>query len=111
MTLKAKRQALRQALSLKAQAGKISVIETFECKDGKVAETVKLFNKIGATGNILLAVSQKDALVERATRNLQNVKAVDARYLNVFDILNADTIVISKKALDIVTEWLEKEAK
>jgi len=109
-TVKAKRLALRQALSLKAKAGQIIVIETFECKDGKVNQTAKLLDKIGATGNVLLAVSQKDALVERATRNLQQVKAVDARYLNVYDILNADSIVLSKKALDIVTKWLEDSA-
>ncbi|MCA9325755.1 50S ribosomal protein L4 [Candidatus Saccharibacteria bacterium] len=112
LNTKAKRLALRQALSLKAKAGQITIIETFECKDGKVSQTVKFLDKIGAKGTVLIAVSQKDALVERATRNLPNVKAVDARYLNVYDILNADTVVISKKGLDIVTEWLDaKEAK
>ncbi len=114
MNVKAKRLAIRQALSLKAQAGKIVVIETFECKDGKVSDTVKLFNKIGATGRVLLAVTQKDALVERATNNLQKVKATDVRYLNVYDILNADTLVISKKALEVLDAWLgtaTKEAK
>src|SRR5580692_7277238 len=39
LNLKAKRQALRQALSLAASEGRIKVIETFECKDGKVAAT------------------------------------------------------------------------
>ncbi|MFA5003952.1 MAG: 50S ribosomal protein L4 [Candidatus Saccharimonadales bacterium] len=101
-----KQLALRQALSLAAQAGKIKVIETFSCKEGKVAQTVKLLNKIDATRKVLLVVSQKDELVERATNNLQNVKPVDARYLNVYDILNADSIVISKKSLEIVETWL-----
>ena len=101
-----KRVALRQALSLASDAGKLIVIETFECEEGKVAQTVKFLDKIGAKRNILIAVSQKDELVERATRNLQNVKAVSAKYLNVFDIMNADTIVLSKKALVIIEEWL-----
>lgn len=102
----AKRIALRQALSLAGEEKRIRVIETFECKDGKVAETKKLFNKIEATGTVLLVVSQKDALVERATNNLPKVKAVHANYLNVYDIMNADVIVMSKKALDLVHEWL-----
>lgn len=102
----AKREAIRQALSLKAEADAIKVIETFECKEGTVKPTVKLLDKIDAKGNILIAVSQKDDLVERATRNLPGVKAVHAKYLNVYDVLNADTIVISKKALDIIDEWL-----
>lgn len=102
----AKRQAIRQALSLAASESRIKVIETFETKAGKVADTTKLLSKVEATGSVLIVVSEKDALVERATRNLPKVKAVQARYLNVYDILNADTIVISQKSLDIVTEWL-----
>lgn len=104
LNLKAKRQALRQALSLKAD--NVKVIETFECKDGKVKPTVDLLKKIEATGNVLLVVSAKDELVERATRNLPNVKATDARYLNVFDVLNADHLVISQQSLAIISEWL-----
>lgn len=101
-----KRQAIRQALSLAANEGRIKVVETFECKDGKVAPTVKLLGKIEAAGSVLLVVSEKDALVERATNNLTNVKAVAANYLNVYDILNADTIVLSEKALATVNDWL-----
>lgn len=108
INLKAKRLAIRQALSLAAQSGEIIVLETFECKDGKVAPTAKLLNKIGAKRNTLLVVSVKDKLVERATRNLPKVKVVQAMYINVFDILNADHIVISKKSLDIIKEWLGK---
>lgn len=111
ITKSAKQTAIRQALTLNQD--NIIVIETFECKEGKVSDTAKLLKKIGANGNVLLAVSQKDELVERATRNLPNVKAVNAKYLNVYDIMNADTIVISKKGLDMVHEWLgaKKEAK
>jgi len=101
-----KRTALRQALSLAAEADKIKIIETFSCPEGKVKQTLNLLSKIGASGNTVIVVSEKDTLVERATNNLPNVNAVQAKYLNVFDVLNADQIVISKKALDIVHEWL-----
>lgn len=106
LNVKAKRLAIRQALSLAADSGKIIVIETFDCKDGKVAQTAALLKKIDANGKVLIAVSQKDELVERATRNLEGVKAVHAKYLNVFDVLNADTIVLSNKALAAVSDWL-----
>ncbi len=106
LNLTAKHQALRQALSLAVTAGKISVIETFECKVGNVKPTLALLNKVGAKGNVLIVVSQKDELAERATRNLPKVQAVQAKYLNVFDILNADTILISQKSLTMVSEWL-----
>ena len=103
---KAKRLALRQALSLAAANNRIIVLETFDCKDGKTAVAAKLLEKIGANGKVLLALSQKDDLVERATRNLPGVKATHASYLNVFDVLNADFIVITEKSLQIVNEWL-----
>ncbi len=101
-----KRTALRQALSLAAEADKLIVIETFACPEGKVKPTVDLLNKIDAKGSVLIVVSQKDDLVERATGNLSGVKTVHAKYLSVYDILNADQIVISQKALDIIHEWL-----
>jgi large subunit ribosomal protein L4 len=106
ISLKAKRQALRQALTLSAKEDRVIVIETFSCPDGLVKPTIQLLKKIGAEGNILIVVSLKDALVNRATGNLPNVKAVQAKYLNVYDLLNADYVVISKKALDIVQDWL-----
>ncbi|HSX36181.1 MAG TPA: 50S ribosomal protein L4 [Patescibacteria group bacterium] len=102
----AKRQALRQALSLAASEGRIRVIETFECKDGKVAPVTKLLGKLDATGNVLIVVSVKDDLTERATNNLQGVKITQANYLSVYDIMNADVLVISEKALAMVNEWL-----
>ncbi len=104
----AKRLAIRQALSIAAQDDKVKVIETFECKDGKVSKTAKLLQKIEAKGQVLLVVSLKDDLVNRAIGNLPEVKAVQAHYLNVFDILNADTIVVTQKALELITEWLTK---
>lgn len=107
----AKRTAIRQALSLKNQAGNIYVIETFECKEGKAAEAKNLLDKLGVKRNVLIVVSNKDELVDRATRNLQGVKAVHAMYLNVRDILDADTVIMSEKAVEIVTDWLKKEAK
>lgn len=106
LPVQAKRLALRQALSIKVKAGSVKVIETFSCPDGKVKPTVELLEKLDAKRRVLLVVSQKDELVERATRNVKDLKAVSAAYLNVYDILNADTIIISKKSLEIINKWL-----
>jgi len=104
LTTGTKRQAVRQALSVNKD--NIIIVEDFVCKDGKTAETVKFFDKIGAKRNVLLVVSNKDILVERATRNLENVVVTQAMYLNVFNIMNADVIVITEKSLEIIHEWL-----
>ncbi len=106
-----KRLALRQALSLAAEGNVVKVIEGFESKDGKVSTTAKLLRKLDADKNVLLVVSAKDELVERATRNIPGVKAVQATYLSVFDVLNADHIVIDQKALGIIKDWLSVPTK
>jgi large subunit ribosomal protein L4 len=107
--LNAKRKAIRQALSLAANEGRIKVVEDFVNKDAKVKATSAFLQKIEATGSVLLVVDNKDKAVERATRNLTGVKAVNASYLNVYDILNADVIVITQKSLEMVSEWLGGE--
>lgn len=111
MPLKAKRLAVRQALSLKVADNDVKVIETFSCPDGKVKPTIDLMKKLEANRNVLIVVSKKDDLVERATRNIPGVKAVSANYLNVFDLLNADTVIISKKSIEIINNWLGKAKK
>lgn len=104
----AKRVAIRQALTLAAKDGVIVPIDTFACPEGRVKETLALLAKhnVAADDRTLIVVSAKDDKVVRATRNVQNVKAVQAKYLNVFDILNADKILISKKSVAMVEEWL-----
>ncbi|HLC91612.1 MAG TPA: 50S ribosomal protein L4 [Candidatus Saccharimonadales bacterium] len=111
LTPAVRQQALRQALTLANDAGKIKVIETFECKDGKVATTVKLMQKLDADKNVLLVIGNKDDLAQRATRNVTNLKTVQAMYVNVYDVMNADHIIISQKSLGIINNWLGDEAK
>lgn len=105
-----KRYAIRQALSVSNAAGKLIVLEDLALK-GKTAEAVKLFEKIGVTKNALLVVEDKTAEIVQSTRNLQNIKLVTAKYLNVFDLMNADHVVVTNGALAIVTEWLTPSAK
>lgn len=109
----AKKVAVRQALSLKNAAKAIVTIETFACPKGKTKETIDMLkaNKISDKENVLLVVSEKDELVIRATRNVANLKAVRPTYLNVFDIMNADKIVITDKAMPMIRDWLMGEEK
>lgn len=106
MHVTAKRQAIRQALSLAADSGKLIVLEDLKVKNGKTAEAAKLFTKVGVTRNALVVVADKTDELVRATRNLGNIKLVQARYINVFDVMNADHIVITNDALAAVSDWL-----
>lgn len=111
MNVAAKRQALRQALSMAAEEGRVKVIESFENKEAKTAVTVAFMKKIEATGSILLVLDRKDEKTERAVNNVATIKAVNANYLNVFDIMNADAIVVTQVALDMINTWLTPAPK
>lgn len=106
LNIKAKRQAIRQALSLVSAGNKVIVMEDIVSKDGKTAEMAKLLAKVGATRNILIVVEKKTPELERATRNLPAVKLVSAMYINVYDVLNADCLVFTQPALAVTTQWL-----
>lgn len=101
-----KRKAIAQALSLASQENRIIVIENLEFKDGKTAQVAKLLDKIGANKNTLIVTEEKDSVTERATRNIPNLIVTQANYVNVYDVLNADHVVITEKSLPIIEKWL-----
>lgn len=105
VNVKAKRLAIRQALSVSNQASKLSIIESVDAS-GKTADLAKLLVKLGANRRTLIVVDTKAPELVRASANLQGVKIATAKYLNVFDLLNADNVIISTKALTIINEWL-----
>jgi len=106
MNIGSKRTALRQALSLCASEDRIIVIESFNPVDGKTKSAVNLFKKLGAKGNVLLVVANKEHKTDRSTDNIQSLKVTQATYLNVFDITNADVIIFEQPALEAVSTWL-----
>lgn len=101
-----KRQALRQALTTANKAGKIKVIDDLANLDGKTKEIVKLLDKIEATGAVLAVVEARNGAKEKAVRNIPNLKLVSAKFLSTYDVLNADSIIISQKALAVIENWL-----
>lgn len=111
LSVSAKRQALRQALSLSAAENKITVIESFDAKDGKTAQVAALLDKIGAQGRVLIVVDSKDDKLVRAITNIQNVALVNAAYVNVYDVMNADTVVVTEKAVEVINAWLAPSTK
>lgn len=110
MHKQAKQSAVKQALSLSLENGKIHVIESFELKEGKTKEVSALLSKIGISKNVVLVVQDKNDSLRRAAQNISEVSIVQATYLNVFDILNADSLVIEKAALEGLQSWLGGDA-
>ena len=101
----AKLQAVRQALSMANADKLVSTIADFAPKDGKTKNAIKDLN-IEVGKNYLVVVPEKTTEILRATNNIANLKVVRPTYLNVFDILNADQIIIVEKAMPEIENWL-----
>ena len=107
LTTVSKRVAVKQALSLANTAKKI-IVDNFDFSSGKTKDAVAYLgvHKIDPRNNVLLVSEIKDETLMRATNNIQQIKVIKPKYLNVFDILNADSIIITEKSLPIISEWL-----
>lgn len=102
-----KRVAIKQALTLANKDNRIIVKDI--STTGKTAEIVKFLQDNKIDRKMLIVVDEKTPELIRATNNLRQVRLVSALYLNVFDILNADTIVLNNKSVPVITDWLNKE--
>lgn len=102
-----KRVAIKQALTLANKDNRIIVKDI--STTGKTDEIVKFLQDNKIDRKVLIIVDEKTPELIRATNNLQQVRLVSALYLNVFDILNADTIMLNNKSVPVITDWLNKE--
>ncbi len=103
---KMRRLAVKSALSARAQAGDLVVIEDFRLEAPKTREVVRLLNALGIRERALFVTEAPDPLLERATRNLPEVRLAPAGQLNPYEILGADKVVLTKNALTRVGEVL-----
>lgn len=104
-----KRVAVKQALSLANSAKKISVQDVKTT--GKTSEIAKFLADNKLVRKTLIVVDEKPAELLRATNNLQNVLVVKSTYLSVYQVLNADHIVIAPSAVKTIDTWLNGDTK
>lgn len=101
-----RRNALRLALTKKLAEGRILVLDEFAVKEPKTraaAELLKPFN----LGSALVVDKRENKDFFLAVRNIPGIKAVDASALNVLDVLKFEWLVLSRRALDSITEKLQ----
>lgn len=99
-----KRVAIKQAFTLANQAKKIIVADL--PTTGKTADVAKFLADNKLDRKVLVVVANKDPMVLRGTANIQNVLVISAMYVNVYHLLNADHVVLSKDAVPVLKDWL-----
>ncbi|MGI9585416.1 MAG: 50S ribosomal protein L4 [Acidimicrobiia bacterium] len=99
---KMKRLALRSALSDRAATGQIMVVETFDTwEEPKTKSAIALLDAMGITGKVLLIAEDHERTAIKSFRNLDHVIASNLGQANTYDVLWAETIVMSKGTLDL----------
>ena len=96
---KVKRLAMKSALSAKAAAGEIIVIDSIKTKDFRAFLTA-----FKADGKSLVVTPAKDETIVKSARNIPGVITSMANLINVYDILNAKYLVLDKEALAVIEE-------
>ncbi|HSK93898.1 MAG TPA: 50S ribosomal protein L4 [Candidatus Angelobacter sp.] len=104
MPAKMRRSALRGVLSAKQAEGAVRVVEAIELAEGRTKLMIERLAGWNAEGKVLLVLAARDESVERSARNLGHVRMLLADSLNVVDLLEADTVVFTRDALDRAQE-------
>jgi large subunit ribosomal protein L4 len=96
--------ALRHALSAKAQAGDVVVLDKAEAKDGKTAGLRDQFAKLEWTNVLIIDGAELEDGFVRAARNLPNIDVLPVQGINVYDILRRQKLVLTKAAIAALEE-------
>lgn len=101
---KIKRLALKSALSSKVQDQEIIVVDSLALEQAKTKEMVKVLSNLKANKKTLIVIPERDEAVIRAAANIPGVKTAYVNTINVYDILNCDSFLITKEAVNKVEE-------
>ena len=101
---KTRRLALKSALSAKAAEANIVVIDSIKMDAPKTSQFAAFLNAVGVQGKALVVTAAADANVIKSGRNIPGCQITFANLINVYDIVNANKLVVDKAALAVIEE-------
>ncbi len=101
---KVKALAMKSALSSKVAANELLVLDEIKLDAIKTKEIVKMLSALSAAKKTLIVVPEKDEIIYRSARNIEGVKVAPVNAICVYDILNADTMIVAKDAVSKIEE-------
>ena len=99
--------ALKSALSAKAQAKELVVLDNIDLKDLKTKDLKAILNKLDLVGKVLFVTADDCENLYMASRNLGYTYVIMANEINCYDIVNADYLVCDEKAVNYIEEVLK----
>lgn len=101
---KVRRLAMKSALSSKVAAEELIVLDSLEMNEIKTNEVVSVLKALETGKKVLIVLPEKNETVYRSARNIKGVKTTLVSTLNVYDILNCDSLVVLKDAVSKIEE-------
>lgn len=101
---KVRRLAMKSALSSKVAAEELIVLDSLEMNEIKTKEVVSVLKALETGKKVLIVIPEKNETVYRSARNIKGVKTTLVSTLNVYDILNCDSLVVLKDAVSKIEE-------
>ena len=101
---KVRRLAMKSALSSKVAGDELVVLDSFKLDAIKTKEVVKVLGALNTGKKTLIVLPEKDDVIYRSARNIAGVKVSLVNTLNVYDILNCDTLLVLKDAVAKIEE-------
>lgn len=101
---KVRRLAMKSALSSKVAAEELIVLDSLEMNEIKTEEVVSVLKALETGKKVLIVLPEKNETVYRSARNIKGVKTTLVSTLNVYDILNCDSLVVLKDAVSKIEE-------
>lgn len=99
--------ALKSALTDKAQNKNLVVVDNLVLNSLKTKDVKNVLNTLGLEGKILFVANEDAENLYMATRNLGNVLVLFADEINVYDVVNADVVVVDEASLNYIEEVLK----
>ncbi|NLD74174.1 MAG: 50S ribosomal protein L4 [Chloroflexi bacterium] len=106
MNRKMRRLALRSALSVKAGANQLVVMDALRMEQPRTKEMTALLDRLSVGESVLIILAERDANVERSARNLAKVKTIVPSSLSVRDLLTYDYLLADRATMAMVQDWL-----
>jgi len=103
---KKRRNAMKQVLSEKIRVNRLKIIESLMLEERKTKKAKALLEKMGALVGTLVVAKGRDANLSRAFANLPKVKLIPVENINIYDLLNYETIIIARDAIGDIVEGL-----
>ena len=104
MTKKTKRLALKSALSAKTAAEELTVVNELKLDEIKTAKAAEILSALKAGKKTLIVLPEKDDIIYKSARNIAGVKVATVNTISTYDILNANTLVVTEAGIKKIEE-------